>query len=138
MTENLSDRDIMVQLKEKHTRSFNSYQVVAAHQKRFLELKAACYKPDGQPSDYYFCIKRTDEKIFKNSEFLRSKFGEIEVGSLSRGRGRQEAQALPELLRRFSGQPPQVSRREKPLAQRGRRHAVPAVLQQTAGLGFIQ
>lgn len=67
-------------LKDKHAKSFNLYQVAAAHQKRFLELKVACYKPELRPSDYYLCIKRTDEQMLKNSDFLRGKFGELDVG----------------------------------------------------------
>lgn len=69
----------MAFLKGKYAKSFNLYQVAAPQQKRFLELKVACYKPDQRPSDYYLCIKRTDEQMMKNSDFLRGKFNEVDV-----------------------------------------------------------
>ena len=70
----------MLFLKDKHFKSFKLYQVAVAQQKRFLELKVACFKPESRPSDYYSCIKRTDEQMLKNSDFLRGKFSELEVG----------------------------------------------------------
>lgn len=33
------------------------------------------------PSEYYACVRRVDEKLIANSDYLKSKFGELEVNS---------------------------------------------------------
>ena len=45
----------------------------------FLQQKVSCYKEGGLPSEYYKCIRDIDEKLAKNADFLKTRFGQIEV-----------------------------------------------------------
>ena len=44
-----------------------------------MEKKIQCYKKDMLPSQYYPCIRKLDEKMIANSDYLKSKFSELEV-----------------------------------------------------------
>lgn len=47
--------------------------------KSFLDKKIACYRKDILPSEYYACVRRVDEKLIANADYLKTKFGELEV-----------------------------------------------------------
>lgn len=46
----------------------------------YFEKKVLCYKNHNQnPTNYYTCLRKIDEEMLKNSDYLRQTFGKIDV-----------------------------------------------------------
>jgi hypothetical protein len=77
----------------------------------------ACYKKEQRPSEYYACVRQVDEAMEKNSDFLRGKFGELEVGSFQAARSRQTQEQLQNRNTQLSREDPRLRKERQPLVQ---------------------
>lgn len=80
-------RETTTLLKENFNPHFNLYQVIIKiiifiklYKKTFLQSKLQCFEINfKEPSKYYECIDKLDDKMNLNSSFLRKKLEGAEV-----------------------------------------------------------